>query len=204
MLAVVAIASPVAAAETGKAKVSASASAAACTKAKKALKKAKRSVKTAKRSGSANQLKRAKKKLAHAKQAKQRACGGGAGAAWVDGRWQGTYAENATNLAFNVVGNRLYTGPFDSFFIYANCAGAGGSDPSAVGPVEASIAGNGDFSGSGTYNTGFTQIPWTISGHIAGKSITGGTFSVSYTNTFGDPCSGTTHFTAQWYGPYTF
>jgi len=126
------------------------------------------------------------------------------GAAVSQGRYTGHYSENATELRFNVVGSRLYTGAFDSFFIYADCGG-GYFDPSAIAPVEASIAGNGAFAGSGVYSPGFgVQVPWQISGHIAGGSVTSGIFSAGpYTDTFGDTCTGTTHFTAQWFAGYT-
>jgi hypothetical protein len=125
--------------------------------------------------------------------------------AWAEGRWRGFYAENGVELLFNVLGGRLYTGGFDDFFIQATCAG-GDPDPSAIAPVQASIAANGDFSGSGVYSPGFgLQLPWQLSGHISGKSITGGTFTVGpYTNTFGNSCGGTTHFTGQWIADYTF
>jgi hypothetical protein len=127
-----------------------------------------------------------------------------AGPAWSDGRWAGHYAENAVDLRFNVLGGRLYTGAFDSFFIYADCGG-GYFDPSAIAPVQAPIASDGNFSGSGVYTPGFgLQLPWQLSGHIAGTSITGGVFTVGpYTDTFGDTCAGTTHFTAQWFAGYT-
>jgi hypothetical protein len=126
-------------------------------------------------------------------------------AGWSSGRWTGSYAENgAIELRFNVVGSRLYTGAFDSFFVSANCSG-GTPDPSAIAPVEASVAASGDFAASGVYSPGFgLQLPWQISGHIAGKSLTNGTFSVGpYINTFGEQCSGTSHFVAQWFADYT-
>ena len=121
-----------------------------------------------------------------------------------EGRWRGHYAENGVDLLFNVLGGRLYTGGFDSFFIEADCSD-GSFDPSAIAPVQASIAANGDFSGSGTYSPGFgLQLPWQLSGHIAGTSITGATFTVSsYTDPFGNTCGGTTHFTGQWISAYT-
>jgi hypothetical protein len=130
---------------------------------------------------------------------------GPTGPAWAEGRWRGFYAENGVELLFNVLGGRLYTGGFDDFFIQATCAG-GDPDPSAISPVQASIAPNGDFSGSGVYSPGFgLQLPWQLSGHISGTSITGSTFTVGpYTNTFGNSCGGTTHFTGQWIADYTF
>lgn len=202
------------------------ASASACTKAKRAVKKARKAVKRAqkalrkaRRSGSStrvkkakNKLKKAKKKLKKAKKRQRSACGGGGGAAWSEGRYQGTYAENNVNLAFNVAGGRVYTGPFDSFYIDATChnvdPGYTGpnqtyTDGSAIEPVAAGISG-GSFSGSGVYVPGGgEQIAWKLSGNISGKSISGGTFSVNYTDYYGNPCSGTTHFTAAWYGAYT-
>ena len=122
-----------------------------------------------------------------------------------DGRWAGHYAENSVDLRFNVVGSRLYTGGFDDFFIPAACSD-GSFDSSAIGPVQASIAANGDFAGSGVHSPGFDQqIPWQLSGHIAGKSITGGAFTVGpYTDFYGHSCGGTTHFTGQWIAAYTF
>src|SRR4051794_38209442 len=146
------------------------ASASACAKAKSAVKRARKAVKRAKkavskarRSGSAASLKKAKKKLKKAKKRlkkakkKQRsACGGGSGGAWSEGRYQGTYAENNVNLPFNVVGSRLYTGPFDSFYIDATCHSPTEvyTDGTAIEPVEAAIAGSGNFSGSGVYTPG--------------------------------------------------
>ena len=124
--------------------------------------------------------------------------------AWSDGRWRGYYSDNSLDLLFNVVGGRLYTGGFDSFFVDAACDG-GGIDPANVAPVQATISPNGDFSGSGVYSPGFgQQIPWQVSGHISGKSITNGTFAVGpYTDFYGGSCSGTTHFTGQWIAEYT-
>ena len=124
--------------------------------------------------------------------------------AWSEGRWTGHYAENSVELVFNVLGGRVYTGGFDSFFIQAACSG-GSFDPSAIAPVQASIASNGDFAGSGVYSPGFgQQIPWQLSGHISGTSITGGTFTAGpYTDFFGNSCGGTTHFTGQWIAAYT-
>ena len=124
--------------------------------------------------------------------------------AWDDGRWRGHYAENGVELLFNVLGGRLYTGGFDSFFISAACSG-GSFDSSAIAPVQASIASNGDFAGSGVYSPGFgQQIPWQLSGNISGRSITAATFTAGpYTDFFGNSCGGTTHFTGQWIAAYT-
>ena len=122
--------------------------------------------------------------------------------AWNEGRWAGHYAENGVELLFNVLGGQLYTGGFDDFFVDANCpGGVFNPDPDLISPVQASIASNGDFSGSGVYQS---RIPWQLSGHISGKSITGGTFTVGPYNDFsGVSCSGTTHFTGQWIASYT-
>ena len=129
--------------------------------------------------------------------------GGQTAPAWSEGRYQGTYATNSTNLAFNVVGNRLYTGPFDAFYIEADC-GEDNPDATAIEPVEATIGPDGNFHGTGTYRPSATlAIPWEISGHISGTSITNARFSVSYTNYYGHQCSGSTDFTANWYGSYT-
>jgi hypothetical protein len=102
------------------------------------------------------------------------------------------------------LGGRLYTGGFDSFFISAACSD-GSFDSSAIAPVQASIAANGDFAGSGVYSPGFgQQIPWQLSGNISGKAITEGTFTAGpYTDFFGHSCGGTTHFTGQWIAAYT-
>jgi hypothetical protein len=68
--------------------------------------------------------------------------------------------------------------------------------------VEATISPNGDFHGSGTYRPSpELSMPWTISGHIEGRTLTG-TFSSSYHSEFHGDCSGTTNFTASWYGDY--
>lgn len=124
--------------------------------------------------------------------------------AWDDGRWAGHYAENGVELLFNVLGGRLYTGGFDSFFISAACSD-GSFDSSAIAPVQAPIAVNGDFAGSGVYSPGFgQQIPWQLAGHVSGKTITGGTFTAGpYADFFGHSCGGTTHFSGQWIAAYT-
>ena len=84
--------------------------------------------------------------------------GGGSSSPWVDGRYQGTYAENNSNLSFNVVNGKLFTGPFDSFYMVANCKnvdpGYTGpnqeyTDTTAMEPIEATVGGDGRFSGSG-------------------------------------------------------
>jgi hypothetical protein len=131
----------------------------------------------------------------------------GSGQGWDDGRYQGRYEENAIDLAFNIVGRRFFTGPFDGFYITANCHDADGpqtdyTDSTVIEPVEAAIASNGDFEGSGVYNTGSIQIPWAIAGHVQGTAVAGA-FAVEYNDDYGNPCSGTTQFTGAWYGDYT-
>jgi hypothetical protein len=124
--------------------------------------------------------------------------------AWSEGRWGGSYSDNSVELLFNVVGGQLYTGAFDSFYVDPVCEG-GAIDPANVAPVQATISPNGDFSGSGVDSPGFgQQIPWQVSGHISGTSITNGTFTVGpYVGLDGGSCSGTTHFTGQWIAGYT-
>lgn len=156
--------------------------------------------------------KKCKKKGKGASAAKKKKCkkkkrGGGF---YLEGRYAGTYAENNVDLFFNVLGGRVYTGPFDAFYLDATCYNADPNytgpqvttDSTAYEPVQATIGPGGSFAGSGVYNTGFTSHPWTLTGQISGGSITG-TFTSSYTDTYGDPCSGSTSFTAQWYGSYT-
>jgi hypothetical protein len=131
--------------------------------------------------------------------------GGGqqqSGRAWSEGRWQGTWETTNADLAFNITGTRLYTGPFDSFFITANCAD-GDIDSTAMEPIEATISPNGDFSGSGVYRPSPEQpMPWTLRGHVSGTTLTG-TLSVDYTSGFHGHCSGSAKFRAAWYGDYT-
>jgi hypothetical protein len=129
---------------------------------------------------------------------------GPAAPAWADGRWRGSYAENGVELLFNVSGAKLYTGGFDDFYIDAACSD-GSFDPDAISPVQAAIAANGDFSGDGVFSPGFgQQIPWRVSGHIAGKSITDGSFIVGpYNDFFGHECVGVTQFSGQWIAAYT-
>jgi hypothetical protein len=124
------------------------------------------------------------------------------GSAWADGRWQGTWETNATNLAFNITGTRLYTGPFDSFYLTLNCAD-GNTSSSAMEPIEATISPNGDFSGSGVFRPDPSiSIPWTLTGHVSGKSLTG-TLSAERDFGYHGHCSGSANFTASWYGDYT-
>jgi hypothetical protein len=132
------------------------------------------------------------------------------GGAYLEGRWFGAWAEGPAELRFNVLKGRLYAGPFDSFFGQATCHNSSGvgsptyTDTTFIKPVEASIA-NGAFAGSGTYPTGSGRfIPWKLSGQIQGGRITGGVFEIGpYPDFAGDPCSGTTHFTAEWFSPHT-
>ena len=127
--------------------------------------------------------------------------GGSSGQGWSDGRWQGTWETNNADLAFNVTGNRLYTGPFDAFYIDVPCDS--NTDATAMEPIEATIAPDGSFQGSGTYRPSATQsIPWTLSGHVSGQAMSG-TLSVDYTSDFHGHCSGSANFTAGWYGAYT-
>ena len=149
----------------------------------------------------------AKKKCKKKKKKCKKGKGGGA---YLQGRWFGAWAEGPADLLFNVVGARLYTGAFDSFFAQATCYNSSGvgsptyTDVTFIKPVEASIA-NGSFSGTGTYPTGSGRfLPWKLSGKISGRFITNGVFEVGpYPDFAGDPCSGTTHFTAEFRGPYT-
>ena len=137
----------------------------------------------------------------------------GLAAPWQEGRWKGTWATNSADLSFNVVGNRLFSGPYDDFYIDATCQNVDPeytgpdqvyTDAIAIEPVEASIAGNGDFSGAGTYQPSPTRsYPWTLTGRLSGGSATG-TFAVNYTDGWGNPCSGSQNFTASWFGDYTF
>lgn len=183
-----------------------------CAEAKKKVKKAKKKVRAAKPEGG-KELKKAKRSLKKAKRAKRSACASSSTQrSWQDGRYQGTYAENNVDLAFNVVGTRLFTGPFDGFYLTATCQNVDPdytgeqvyTDSSAIEPVEATIASNGDFYGEGQYFTEESPpMDWTIRGHISGGNVTNGEFSATYTDTFGNPCSGTTRFTASWYGDYT-
>jgi hypothetical protein len=131
------------------------------------------------------------------------------GGAYLQGRWFGAWAEGPAELRFNVFKGRLYTGPFDSFFGHAICHNSSGvgsptyTDSTFIKPVEAAIA-NGSFSGAGTYPTGSGRfIPWKLSGQIQGGRITNGVFEIGpYPDFAGDPCSGTTHFTAEWFSPH--
>ena len=127
----------------------------------------------------------------------------GPSAPWRGGRWQGTYFENGTDLAFNVRDTRLFTGPFDAFYLEATCQDSDNTDATAMEPIEATISPDGRFFGQGQYRPGAGMvINWTVKGTIAGERITGGEFSATYTDYYGKPCSGTTRFTANWYGDY--
>jgi hypothetical protein len=144
----------------------------------------------------------------NAASAKKKCKKGKKGGTYVPGRYSGTYAENNVDLFFNVAGGRVYTGPFDTFYIDAPCS-EGLSDISTIEPVQASIKSDGSFLGSGVWVVGTGpsgfSVPWTLSGRIAGKSITNGVFSVGpYTYPFSTKtCSGSTHFTAAWYASGT-
>lgn len=155
--------------------------------------------------------KKCKKKGKGASAAKRK-CKRKGGGGYLEGRYSGTWSGNSANLFFNVSGGRVYTGPFDYFYIDETCYNSNplytGPDQvyreaDAIGPVQANIAPDGSFSGSGVYTPGFGQtVPWTLTGKVAGGSATG-VFSVNYRNGYNDPCSGMASFTAQWYAPYT-
>lgn len=132
--------------------------------------------------------------------------------AFQEGRYRGGYDATNAELAFNVAGSRLYTGPFDSFYADARCRNADpaytGPDqeygnPRSIGPVEATIAADGTFRGEGTYHPGGGSPPigWTISGRIAGGEA-GGEFGASFTDPFGNPCQATMRFTGRFLGSY--
>ena len=130
-----------------------------------------------------------------------------------DGRWKGTWADNSTNLSFNVRGSRLFTGPGDAFYIEATCTNNNPEytgpqtrkDATAIEPIEATIGPDGRFSGQGVYRPSSDMaMNWTVSGTIANRQISDGEFSVSYTAYDGDTCNGTSRFTAYWYGAYEF
>jgi hypothetical protein len=147
------------------------------------------------------------------KKKKKRKCrkGGGSGTTpYLQGRYSGDYAEIPADLLFNVVGSRLYTGAFDAFHVVATCHNSSGvgsptyEDVVRIQPVQAFIGPGGNFSGAGTYPTGSGRfIPWKISGNISGENITSGFMTVGpYPDFAGDPCSGSTNFTAHWIGSY--
>jgi hypothetical protein len=149
--------------------------------------------------------KKCKKKKKKCKKKKKQ----GGGGPYAQGRWFGAWTEGPAQLLFNVVGTRLYTGPFDEFFALATCQNSSGigsptyEDVNHIKPVEAKIS-NGSFVGTGTYPTGSGRfIPWKLTGQIQGTRITNGVFEVgTYPDFAGDPCSGATHFTAEFYGSY--
>ena len=129
-----------------------------------------------------------------------------------DGRYQGRYATTNADLAFNVAGGRLFTGPFDSFYVEAVCLNADpaytGPDqvypsPRAIEPVEAPIAADGTFRGQGSVHpgSGSPPIAWTIAGRIVGGDVQG-EVSVTFTDPYGNPCQGAATFTARYYGAY--
>jgi hypothetical protein len=155
----------------------------------------------------ANLAKKKCKKKNKKKCKKKKQAGG-----YLEGRYLGHWSGNSANLAFNVFGGRVYTGPFDYFYIDETCYNTNPNytgpdqvyhESDAIGPVQANIAPDGSFSGTGVYTPGFGQtVPWTLSGKVSGGTATG-TFSVNYRNGYNDPCSGAASFTAQWYGDYT-
>jgi hypothetical protein len=119
--------------------------------------------------------------------------------AWQSGRYYGTYSDNNADLAFDVTQEQLYTRPYDSFYVTAECPGSQyGSTSWAIEPVEARIGADGRFAAEGVYRPSpETAIDWKISGTISGTRVSDGEFSVSYTDSYGTPCSGASHFTAR-------
>jgi hypothetical protein len=152
----------------------------------------------------------AKKKCKKKKKKKCKKRGGGGGA-YLEGRYSGFYSDLTADLFFNVLGGRLYSGPFDPFFARATCYNSSGvgsptyTEVVRILPVQAFIGADGNFAGSGTQPTGSGRfIPWTISGHIQGGTISSGVLNVGpYPDFAGDPCSGARYFTASWFGAYT-
>ena len=133
-------------------------------------------------------------------------------AATRDGRYQGSYADNSVDVSFNVVGARLFTGPFDAFYLQATCRNADPAytgpdqlytDATAIEPIVATIADDGAVSGEGVHRTGSTPpIPWRITGRVTGESVSG-ELAADYTDVYGNPCSAVSRFSAGWYGAYT-
>jgi hypothetical protein len=150
-----------------------------------------------------------KKKCKKGKKNKKKKCKKrkGAGVAYAEGRYLGTYAETGGTTYFTVHGSELYTEGWDIFSVDAGCSD--GSTNSQGGPVHAPI-GNGSFAASGSWPhlghgaLGGGDIPWRISGQIAGRTVSNGVFSIGPYNDFAPPqfggnaCGGTVHFTAQW------
>ena len=121
------------------------------------------------------------------------------GAGYSEGRYSGTFSEGGLQVYFTVGGGRMYTEGRDAFGLEASCSNGDPDDYTPIYPVQASIN-NGTFAASGNY-TGFggQVIPWSISGQIAGSSVSNGVFGVGpYQDFYGGTCSATGHFSAQW------
>jgi hypothetical protein len=118
-------------------------------------------------------------------------------AAYSEGRYSGSFSEGG-QVYFSVGGGRMYTEGRDAFALNASCSD-GSTDYTPIYPVQASIS-NGAFAQSGSFTPGFGQvIPWSISGHIAGTSVSNGVFAVGpYQDFYGNSCSATGHFSATW------
>lgn len=127
---------------------------------------------------------------------KRKGGAGGPGAAYSDGRYSGTFSEGG-QIYFTVGGGRMYTEGRDAFALNASCSGGSPSDYTPIYPVQAPIN-NGAFAQSGSFTPGFGQvIPWSISGQIAGSTVSNGVFTVGpYQDFYGNTCSATGHFTA--------
>jgi hypothetical protein len=117
------------------------------------------------------------------------------GAAYSDGRYSGSFSEGG-QIYFSVGGGRMYTEGRDAFALNASCSD-GSTDYTPISPVQATIS-SGRFAQSGSYTPGFGQvIPWSISGQIAGGSVSNGVFTVGpYQDFYGNTCSATGHFSA--------
>lgn len=134
-----------------------------------------------------------------------------AGPTGIDGRYHGHYAEANADLAFYISNQRLYTGPFDAFYVEAICRNVQpdytGPDqvypsPRAIEPVEVPIAADGTFKGEGSLLAGSGTLPirWTITGRVTGSREVHGEVTAAFTDPYGNPCQGTTRFTARYYG----
>jgi hypothetical protein len=140
--------------------------------------------------------KKGKRASAAKKKCKKR---GGGGAAYAEGRYSGTFS-TGDKLYFSVLGGRLFTEGRDTFAVSARCSD-GSTDYSTVDPVEAFInPANGSFAGSGNMaRFENSPIPWTVSGLIAGTTVSSGTWTAGpYLDYYGNVCSATANFTAQW------
>ena len=145
----------------------------------------------------------------NATSAKKKCKKGKKGGSYVPGRYSGTYAENNVDLFFNVAGGRVYTGPFDTFYIDAPCS-EGLSDISTIEPVQASIRNDGSFSWVGRLGRrlGPERLLGPLDPHRADRgevrSPTACSPSVpTRTRCSTKTCSGSTHFTASWYASGT-